>query len=462
MAGIGFALRKMAQQNNLLGIIQAYSLSALLSTGPWIFTIIAIASLAMIGQRIPDQAEGMMLFRAVITYNFSFSLVLSGPIVIVATRFLSDQIYAKDVSKAPGMLVCALSLYLVVAAIPGSYFYGLKTDMTTIERLGAISGLFLIGFIWIVTVFISALKDYKSVAIIFGAGMLVAASACLLLSPTYGAAGMIYGFNMGLALIFFTLTARILSEYPSDVIRPLELLFRFKPYWVLAMSGLSYNAAIWVDKWLMWFLEPQADVVGGSLFTLPFYDSAMFLAYLITIPVTALFFVSIETEFYERYQRFYHSFAAHATLIKITEYQQAIMDFVYVSFRRTIIFIGCLAILAAISAPKWFDYFGITYQQIGVYRLGAIGAAFHILFLLALIFLSYFDQRKVVLGLNTIFLVSNTVFTYLSLDLGFKYYGFGYTGATALCFFASFLCLSHRLKWLVYQAFVANNPSVNK
>jgi hypothetical protein len=28
MAGIGFALRKMTQQNNLLSIIQAYSLSA--------------------------------------------------------------------------------------------------------------------------------------------------------------------------------------------------------------------------------------------------------------------------------------------------------------------------------------------------------------------------------------------------------------------------------------------------
>jgi uncharacterized membrane protein len=462
MAGIGFALRKMTQQNNLLGVIQAYSLSALLSTGPWLFTIIAIAFLAMMAQRIPDQAGEMMLFRVIITYNFSFSLVLSGPIVIVATRFLSDQIYAKDVSGAPGMLVCALGLYFLVAVIPGSYFYGVTANMTTFQRLGAISGLFLIGFIWIATIFISALKDYKSVAIIFGAGMLVAGTSCLLLGSPYGAAGMIHGFNIGLALIFFALIARILSEYQFDIIRPLDLIFRFKPYWVLAMSGLTYNAAIWVDKWLMWFLEPGAEVVGDVLFTLPFYDSAMFLAYLITIPATALFFVSVETEFFERYQRFYSSFAAHATLTKIKEYQQAITDFVYFSFRKTTIFVGCLAILAAISASAWFDNFGIPYQQIGVYRLGTIGAAFHILFLFALIFLSYFDQRKVVLGLNILFLITNALFTFVSLKLGFKYYGFGYTSATALCFLMSFILLAHRLKWLLYQAFVSNNPSISK
>jgi uncharacterized membrane protein len=461
MAGIGFALRKMTQQNNLLGLIQAYSLSAVLSTGPWLFTIIAIGSIAIIGQRFPDW-ETMLIFRAVITYNFSFSLVLSGPIVIVTTRFLSDQIYAKDVSRAPGMFVCALGLYFLLAVMPASFFYGIKTDMTTFERLGAISGFFLIGFIWIVTVFISALKDYKSVAIIFAVGMLAAGIACTLLGPLYGAAGMIHGFNIGMALIFFALTARILSEYPPDIIRPLDLVYRFKPHWMLAMSGLTYNAAIWVDKWLMWFLEPEAHVVSGVLFTLPFYDSAMFMAYLITIPATALFFVSVETEFFESYQRFYGSFAAHATLTKIKEYEQAITDFVYFSLHKMTIFIGCLAILAVLSASAWFDNLGISYQQIGVYRLGTIGAVLHILFLFVLIFLSYFDQRYVVLGLSTLFLIANIAFTFISQQLGFRYYGLGYTSATALCFFVGFSFLAHRLKWLTYQAFVANNPSIHR
>jgi uncharacterized membrane protein len=460
MAGIGFALKKMAQQNNLFGILQAYSLSAVLVSGPWLFTIIAIGSIAIIGQRFPDW-ETMLIFRAVITYNFSFSLVFSGPIVIVTTRFLSDQIYAKDVSRAPGMFLCALGLYFLLAVIPASFFYGVKTDMTAFERLGAISGFLLIGFIWIATVFISALKDYKSVAIIFAIGMLAASIACTLLGPRYGAAGMIHGFNLGMALIFFALAVRIRAEYPSDLIHPLDLVSRFKPYWMLALSGFTYNAAIWVDKWLMWCLEPEAHVVSGVLFTLPFYDSAMFMAYLITIPASALFFVGIETEFFEGCQRFYGSFAAHATLRKIKEYQQVLTDLVYSSLYKMTIFIGCLAILVVFSASEWFDNLGISYQQIGVYRLGTIGAVLHILFLFVLVFLSYFDQRRVVLALNTLFLIANLSLTFASLQLGVRYYGLGYTSATALCFFVGLGFLAHRLKWLTYQAFVANNPSVH-
>jgi len=461
MAGIGFALRKMTQHHNLLGIIQAYSLSAVLSTGPWLFTIMAIGAIEIIGQRFPDW-DAMLIFRAVITYNFSFSLVLSGPIVIVTTRFLSDQIYAKDVSRAPGMFVCALVLYFLLALLPACYVYGTKTDMTTLERLGAISGFFLTGFVWIATVFISALKDYKSVAIIFAAGMLVAGIACTLLGSLPSAAGMMHGFNLGMALIFFALTARIFSEYPSDIIRPLDLIYRFKPYWMLAVSGFTYNAAIWVDKWLMWFLEPQADVVGGVLFTLPFYDSAMFLAYLITIPATALFFVGVETEFFEAYRRFYSSFAAHATLTRIKEYQQAIIDFVFSSLHKTTILISCLAILSILSASAWFEQLGIPYQHIVVYRLGTIGAVFHILFLFVLIFLSYFEQRYVVLGLNILFLTANTALTLVSQQFGFRYYGLGYTSATTLCFFVGFSFLVHRLKWLTYQAFIATNPSIHR
>ena len=459
MAGIGFALRNLAQRNNLSGPIQAYGLSAVLVSGPWLFTIIAIGAIAIIGERFPDW-ETMLIFRAVITYNFSFSLVFSGPIVMVTTRFLSDQIYAKDVSRAPGMFLCALGLYLVIAVIPASVFYGIKTEMTAFERLGAISGFFLIGFIWIATVFISALKDYKSVAIIFAIGMLAAGIACTLLGPRYGAAGMIHGFNLGMALIFFALTARILTEYPSDIIHPLGLMSRFKPYWMLALSGFTYNAAIWADKWLMWFLDPEADVVSGALFTLPFYDSAMFMAYLITIPANALFFVSVETEFFEGCQRFYDSFTAHATLKKIKEYEQTVTDFVYISLYKMTIFIGCLAILVVFSASEWFGNLGISYQQIGVYRLGAIGAVLHVLFLFVLVFLSYFDQRRVVVMLNTLFLIANVSLTFASLQLGIRYYGLGYTSATALCFFVGFGFLAHRLKWLTYQSFVANNPSV--
>lgn len=461
MAGIGFALRRLTRRRDLMGVVEAYSLSALLSAGPWLFTIVAIALVTQIGSRVTAWEE-MLLFRAVITYNFSVSLVVSGPIVIVATRFLADQIYAKDTSRALGILISALVLYTAVATVAGLVFYGVLADMTAFQRIGAISGLYLIGFIWVATIFVSALKDYGTVAAIFAAGMLSAVGACAVLGPSLGGGGLIHGFNVGLAVIFFALVARIFAEYPFRINRPWELLRRFRPYWMLALSGFCYNAAIWIDKWLMWMLDPQAEATAGVLYTLPFYDSAMFLAYLITVPGMALFFVSIETEFFERYQRFYGSFQAHATLTQIRQYRDSIAAFTANSFRNLAIFLGCMVVLAVVSASGWFEAFGITYRQIGVYRLGTIGAFLHTMFLFELVMLSYFDLRKVVLGLNVLFLVANTVGTLVTLHLGFQYYGFGYMTAAGLCFIVGLVVLARRLQWLDYNAFVLNNPSVRQ
>jgi uncharacterized membrane protein len=319
MAGIGFALRRMVRRDDLLGVLQAYGLSALLSAGPWLFTIIAIALITVAGQQVTAWEE-MLHFRAVITYNFAFSLVLSGPVVLVSTRFISDQIFEKDTTRVPGVLISALGLYIAVAAIPATIFYGVMAEMTAFGRATAIIGLFLIGFIWVASLFVSALKDYGTVAWIFAAGMFTAVLACVGLGALYGGPGLVLGFNLGLAVIFFALMARIFAEYPFRIHRPWDLLGYFRTYWVLAASGFAYNAAIWVDKWLMWWLDPRAEAVAGVLKTLPFYDSAMFLAYMITVPGMALFFVSVETEFFERYRRFYGSFQMHASLAQIRKY----------------------------------------------------------------------------------------------------------------------------------------------
>ena len=459
MAGIGFALRGMVRRGDLMGVVQAYGLSAMLSAGPWLFTVIAIALITIAGSQLTAWAE-ILYFRAVITYNFSISLVLSGPIVLVATRFVSDQIYTKDPSRVPGVLVAALALYGGVALLPAALLYGAFADMTALERASAIIGLFLTGFIWVAVLFISALKDFVTVAAVFAAGMAAAVLASVPLAWYWGGAGLVMGFNVGLTVTFFSLMARIFREYPFRINRPWELLGRFRPYWVLAASGLCYNLAIWVDKWLMWWWDPHAETVAGVLKTLPYYDSAMFLAYLITVPGMALFFVSVETEFFELTHRFYGSFAAHATLTQIRGYKEDIAAFVSYSFRTMTIFLACLGVVAILSASLWFETLGIAFNQIGIYRLGVVGAVFHTLVLFELIVFSYFDLRKTVLGINLLFLVANIVLTLVTIHLGFPYYGYGYLAAAALTFFVGLVVLVDRLSWLDYVAFIANNPSV--
>jgi uncharacterized membrane protein len=45
MASIGFELRRLTQREDLMGVIQGYMHSALVSSGPWLFTVLAIAAI---------------------------------------------------------------------------------------------------------------------------------------------------------------------------------------------------------------------------------------------------------------------------------------------------------------------------------------------------------------------------------------------------------------------------------
>src|SRR6201996_1753088 len=103
MAGIGFVLRRLYQKNNLSGLAGACLHSAFASAGPWLFTVLALTLTAALGKALVGN-DVLFDFRVILIYNFSFSLVISGPIFMIVTRYLSDSLYRRDVTGAPGML----------------------------------------------------------------------------------------------------------------------------------------------------------------------------------------------------------------------------------------------------------------------------------------------------------------------------------------------------------------------
>ena len=42
MAGIGFELRRLLKRENLLGLIQAYGYAGVISSGPWVLSIVVM------------------------------------------------------------------------------------------------------------------------------------------------------------------------------------------------------------------------------------------------------------------------------------------------------------------------------------------------------------------------------------------------------------------------------------
>jgi polysaccharide biosynthesis protein PelG len=105
MAGIGFALRKLARQDSLLSGLRAYSHAAVISCGPWLFTVLALGGIELIGHSIVPILD-LQRFSSIVRYDFCFSLIAAGPIALVLTRQLADQIYAKNVTDATSLFCC--------------------------------------------------------------------------------------------------------------------------------------------------------------------------------------------------------------------------------------------------------------------------------------------------------------------------------------------------------------------
>ncbi len=458
MAGIGFVLRRLTQRDDLLGLAQGYLLSALVSSGPWLLTVLAIAGVNLIGTAVAGIAQ-VEQFRIVIIYNFGFSLLFSGPILLVGTRYLADRIFTRDVSDAPSMFLGAYALIVATQApiVLAFYLWYVQTD--DLVRLGAITNYFLVAALWLVTIFLSALKDYRTIATAFALGMVVAIGSTAWAGKAFGAAGLCFSFSAGLAVVVFLMVARLWAEYPDGFNRPWDFLRYFGRFKALAAIGFFANAAAWIDKWIMW-AAPERSWPAHGMVSYPAYDSAMFLAYLVIVPTLALFIVQVETEFFEQYKRFYDAIQRHATRAQIRENQRAIIATVIRASRNLIILQVVLCGLVILLSPEIFSGLGISFNQIGMFRIGVLGAMFHGLIMFACILLAYFDLRRDMLMVNLIFFGLNAAFTAVTLNLGFPYYGYGYFLAALATFLFAYGLVARRLADLPYLTFVKQNQSV--
>lgn len=182
MAGIGFTLRKLARQDNLSGISLAFFHSSAASTGPWICTILMQVAVAYFGSRHLTYDE-LYNFRVLIIYNFCISLLFTSPVSMVCTRYLSDMIYFRDVTKAIGMLLGSLAFIFITQSIFAFAFYCSVSNLNLFTISLVVINLLAVSATWQISIFLSALKNYLAISGAFFIGFVVTFVACMLFPP---------------------------------------------------------------------------------------------------------------------------------------------------------------------------------------------------------------------------------------------------------------------------------------
>src|SRR5262245_30626982 len=214
MAGIGFRLKALGEQDNRLAPLASIGHAAVIAAGPWLFTVTA---LEVIGILAADRVSPSLIdgFRLVVIYAFTISLVSSAPIVLVAARLVGDALYVRGVSQVRPLFlaasvlsgsaafVIALLLHLVVCGVPAA----VGIPAAGCCAVGAL--------IWVALAFCGVVRDYKGITQSFLCGLAAAVIATVLAARWEGGwTGMIWAFDGGLLIVLAGLSSRVLVTFP--------------------------------------------------------------------------------------------------------------------------------------------------------------------------------------------------------------------------------------------------------
>jgi polysaccharide biosynthesis protein PelG len=463
MAGIGFALKKLSNQDNLASRSLAGGHAILISSGPWIVIMAGLAMLHILGRPMLAPQE-LKVFSIIVIYSFALSLVITAPISLDATLRVSRILFERRFRDVQAVYLGALFFTTALSVAGGAVvFFGLiRLPMGL--ALAAIVCVMQVSNLWLTMAFVAAIRQYGAVTSAFALGLscsIVAGISAAALG--LGAGGMLVGFSAGLCIAFCILNFLILRTFPGRLPPLREALAQMrllKPVSVtFILAGIASATAVWIDKIIIWH-SGEATAVADGLLHASRYDSPMFMAYLSIVPVMSILAVWLETTFFDSYRHYRDIVHSGGTLRQIDQQRQNLaqntVDTVFSAFLVQLTISAALAI----AAPFMAGILGLPYDAISVLRLALIGGAFHFLFQASCGVILFVQYGKAYLWLQVLFLALNAGATAAMLGNP-DYLGMGYVVASMLSGTIAYAAMRHTLGALNRLTFVVNNPSVS-
>lgn len=451
MAGIGFELQRSLDRKTYTSYLQAYLTAMAYSSGPWISTLVSLllissAARASIGVKAVNQ------FTSILVYIYALSLVVTGPIQLVLTRYVADRLYEED---RDGVLAGVLHALALAGGLSGLAWYafsastGLPPDLLVAATFLQV----VIACVWIIMAYVTSLKRYRQVTGLFAGGCLLAVFLAVGLAREggMGTTGLLLGFALGHAAILAGLASVSTQEYVYER-RPVgDFLGYFVRMPGLALVGLLMNCGMWVDKFLVWGMTGTQELPG--FYSNWIYDIPAYLAYLSVLPSQAFFLIKVETRFDERYQRFLRAVLdspAEVVVKRKDEMTESLRDGLSQLFK----FQGVISLVLLLLAPKILVALRLHTLNLVLVEGMMLGAYCHFGLLHTLVFMMYLDQRSEMVRILVLFVSLTLGGTYLALQYGpnSSYWCLGYIVASLVCMLVAIrrtLRLADRIDYLL-------------
>ncbi|HIO91412.1 MAG TPA: histidine kinase [Leucothrix mucor] len=455
MAGIGFELKKLLKDDSWFGLLKTYTYAGAISSGPWVLSILGIMLIGMMSLASQNTADLWVTeFLVSVTWLMSFSLVLSGLLQLVFTRFMADQIYLKNDHIILPNFISALGLVTLVSGIIGALLWvTLFKELDFLYNLLMLMSFVLLCNVWLVVIFVAGMRRYKAILKVF----FISYASIVLLSIVLkflGTQGLLLSFMLGHTILFLSLLTMIFQEFDADRLFRFDFLKSKNIYLILIPIGLFFNLGVWIDKWIFWFVPSTSDSVNDVLRASIIYDLPIFLAYLSIIPGMASFLLRVETDFVGTYKSYYEAVNGAATLNEIKNKRSKMTLSIRNAYLEIIKVQGVTLLLFFLMAKDIIKWLDLSPLYTHLYYIDLLSTAVQVLFLATLNIFFYFNLLKQALYLTLGLFILNAIFTSLSILLGPAFYGYGFALAIFITTIIGMYVLSEKLNRLEYITFM--------
>lgn len=454
MAGIGFELRKLLKRDSYIGLVQAYAYAGLISSGPWVLSILGLVAIGIISLNVVVPGVLITQFQVSVTYLILTSLVLTGFVQLSFTRWVSDRLFEQRRELILPNFAGVMAVVNLLGGLAAVLAVFLLFPQESVRyRVLMVAGFVTMCGVWITTIFMSGLKFYRTIVGLFAGGYAISVALAFVLRG-WGLEGLLLGYIAGQFLMLSGMVFVVIRSFPTDRLIGFEC---FRPGAMLPSLiavGALFNLAIWLDKIVFWFYPPTSQAVIGPLRASVIYDLPIFLAYLSIIPGMAVFLVRFETDFVEWYDRFYGAVRKGGSLADIAAMRNGMVEAIRQGFFEIIKVQTIGVLVMMVFAPTIFERLKISELYLPLFYVDAVAASLQVALLAILNVFFYLDKRGIVLMLMVLLAVLNLALTVLSLWLGAAFYGYGFALAMLLTLIVALLALEHKLARLEYETFM--------
>ena len=453
MAGIGFRLRRLVEDQGLVGFLTGYSAAAAIMAGPWIVTILTVLGVALLGG---DQ----LVFETYVTHVYQASLILAGFLQFPATRYLADLLYRQNYRAVFPAFTFTLVISLCCSTAVG-LCWGLTTpgqDWT--ERVLAIALLNIITGQWIALIFLVTVHNYLAIILAFTSGGILSVYSSSRYFGFNDTKTILFAYAGGQALTLLLLAGVLMREYPSYQRWDNQALSWVLKKPSLPLAGGLFYIGVFADKFTFRYCGAISEsrvsgveVIAPWLYSSQPYEYLTFLAQLTIIPALAIFYIRVETGFFEVYKAFYKAIDEQKTLDELVGIKERIVIELKAGARSVGAGQAVVTLLCLLIAPELIPNHLLDNDDSNLLRAAIVASFFSILLLLIVVILLYFEFYNEACFLTLSFTILNFDLSLGSLYLPQVFLGWGSTLAAFLSLGLGAVVLWVRVNDLVYQTF---------